>query len=464
MSISPKQKRLMIGIPAFNGILPESAPDYMRFMYYLGRECTELYCFLAVVPKLEQYRARNEIVKAALQTGCHYLLMIDDDHIIDIDDGALPSQRYDFARKLIAHLEENPKIGLVGALYYQRHGLCHPVLMRKGPDGKYYWFKDEDIEHKLQKVDVAGGGCMMINCKVFDRIGDPWFEPESTANLGTDLQIAEKIRNAGWEVWADTSIELGHVATKKDVVTSKNRHKQVDCTNRYVSQVEDDWNVASCLMLYNGDIEEYLNMSLSEVAKLAEKYGKNGLYITQFDNPEDYYRALGPEQLARQFVFHNKPGYGTSIFLNNLISLTNGKKIKILDFGCGSSPIGFEMALQGHEVDFVDIDGAPAYEFTKWRCKKRLPQERYNFFIDGPYDVILALDSIEHCQDGGEKLRQLSRKLKPKGYLVTNFFHNEDFANPEHLYMNKKEAKTILIDNDLYPSKETAIWQKLNLS
>jgi hypothetical protein len=154
----------------------------MRFAYYLGRRNPEYDFFLAVRGKKEQYRARNLIVEGMLRAGADYLFMLDDDQIIDVDDAMLITHRYDFLRKMVVHMEENPKIGILGALYYQRDDSdCWPVIMQSNGHGQYNFITHEEITRRPQKVDVTGGGAMLICSEVFDRIESPWFEPESSA-------------------------------------------------------------------------------------------------------------------------------------------------------------------------------------------------------------------------------------------------------------------------------------------
>jgi GT2 family glycosyltransferase len=216
-----QNKTICIGIPCFQGADYQVLEDYMRLMFHVGRRCPEYNFQLAVKGKSEQFRARNAIVKASLQYGADYTLMLDDDHIIDIDGGAgfnAPTAKYDLPAVLAKHLEENHKIGVVGALYYQRGGDCYPVIMHE-KDGLPYFLHNCEVSGKMQQVAVTGGGCMMIRNAIFDRIEDPWFAPEY--EFGTDIQICKKARDAGWEVWCDTSIEIGHLRTEKEVVSSK---------------------------------------------------------------------------------------------------------------------------------------------------------------------------------------------------------------------------------------------------
>lgn len=210
-------KTICIGIVAYNGLDGQVADDYMRMLFHLGRRHQEYDFQLAIKDKTEQFRARNAIVKAALQYGADYIWMLDDDHIIDTGRTDTVTHAYDLPVKLAGHLEENPQIGVVGALYYQRGGDYSPVIMQE-VDGKPFFLQHREIARKMQKLDVTGGGCMMIRSSVFDKIDEPWFAPEH--EYGTDIQLCKQVRAAGYEVWCDTSLEIGHLQKEKHLITS----------------------------------------------------------------------------------------------------------------------------------------------------------------------------------------------------------------------------------------------------
>jgi len=215
------RKSICIGIPCYS-TLPsyQTLEDYMRFAYYLGRRYEEYDFFLAIRGKKEQFRARNSIVEEALRAGCDYIFMLDDDQIIDIDKSMLASSRYLFLKKLIGHMDADPGMGIVGALYYQKGDTeCWPVVMQKNSTGGYFFISHPEIAGGMQRADAVGGGAMLIRASVFDKIGSPWFEPE--LDLGTDIQICKKVEEAGFTVWCDTSIEIGHTRSDREVVTSK---------------------------------------------------------------------------------------------------------------------------------------------------------------------------------------------------------------------------------------------------
>lgn len=216
--------RVVLGIPCFQSVDYQVLEDYMRLAFHIGRRCQDIQLILGVKGKSEQFRARNAIVKAAIQTDAEFIWMLDDDHIIDVEASTIiqPYQaitsRYDILKKLIFNMHRNPNMGICGALYWQRGGECLPVVMEENNEGKPHFLHPFDISNRLQKVDVAGGGCMLIRTAVFDKIKEPWFAPEF--EYGTDIQICKQVRAAGFEVWCDTSIEIGHLRMERDVLHS----------------------------------------------------------------------------------------------------------------------------------------------------------------------------------------------------------------------------------------------------
>ncbi|MFH1364086.1 MAG: methyltransferase domain-containing protein, partial [Candidatus Aenigmatarchaeota archaeon] len=346
--------------------------------------------------------------------------------------------------------------GIIGALYFQRAGIHHPVIMRKGVDGKYYWIKKEEIESKMQEVDVTGGGCILINMKIFDRVVSPWFEPEFS--MGTDVQICSKTKEQGFTVWCDTSVEIGHVKQIREVITSKNIGEGEKTTQRIVGKMSDDWAIVSAKNLYNMDVEEYLKMTPQEINDLAGKYQElQRKHIGYYDDKDEYYKNLGKEQVARQYWFHNHPDSADPILFKSILNLMNGQKMKGLDFGCGSAPLGFELLKYGHDMDFVDIEGTPAYEFTKWRVKKR--NLKAGWKINGSYDVILLFDIIEHLEDWKSHLDNIISSMKNGGHIVTNYFVNTDRLNPEHISMDQDAVREYLVSKKVYPVN-LLVWRK----
>lgn len=448
--------RIGVGIPVFQNYAPEVAHDYMRMWYNFGRRMPEHEFFLIPKTKSEQFRARNAIVTTALQFGCDYLLFLDDDHIFDWKETP-NAEAYNFLGKLIAHDKD-----IVGCLYYHRTGKYRPVLMKQGKGKAYHFLTDDEISGGLQRVDVQGGGVMLIKLKIFDRIKPPYFEPEMQTdgdNYGTDIQLCRKATQAGFEVWCDTSITVGHLKQEREIVHGENREAFI-ADNAMRAGIGEDWVMDSWLKPYRDDVRQYTGLGNEDILEKAVRYHEGREDISKFADKRDYYRQLGIEQICRNCYYHSQPRMAQD-GLTILKSFKRGFRGYGLDYGCGTAPIGYEMLRLGHRMDFIDVDGAPSYNFLRWRMAKAPEdmQARASFDLCGPYDFLLFLDSIEHIEDWEQVLDEAIGRLKEKGVLVTNFFSNHDFNNPEHISMDHGAVANFLASRKMVPKSNT-FWIK----
>jgi hypothetical protein len=428
--------RIMVGIPCYDKVAPEVLEDYMRFAFYLGRRYQEHEFVLGIKTKSEQFRARNSIVEGAYQLGIDYLLMIDDDHIIDWEGVNYATAKYEFLRKLIGHMEDDTKLGLVGALYYHRGGGCKPVLLRKNPDGPgYTYLTDDEITGGLQEVDVQGGGCMLIRMRALDFVGAPWFEAE--IENGTDFQICQKMQKAGFKVACDTSAEIGHVSAERRVITSKNRHIVQAESTALGKQVEISANLHPIYKAYQQDIIEYLDVNYTDFLKLVGKY-QDHRETFDSDNTEEYYRTGGKPYLARAAALANIENAWPAFWDDFLFrTIRTGIPAIGVDFGCGAGRMSFEFASGGHTVHFIDIEGSPTFEFLKWRIAKHKLVGIYNEWPDNSKaDYVLASDVFEHLHNF-DIIKTMVKCLKPGGVLLTNYMLCQDWKNNEHINNDK---------------------------
>jgi len=450
-----KKTKIAVGIPVYGQFDPTVAFDYMRMWYHFGRRYTDYDFFMIPKIKSEQFRARNTIVEAALTIGADYLLFLDDDQVFSWKE-TLEWSQYDFLKKLLDHKKD-----IVGCLYFHRGGEYKPVLMKEFDKGKYTFLNDSDIKHELQEVDVQGGGVMLIDMKIFDKILPPYFEPEMQTegeNFGTDIQLCRKAKAAGFKVWCDTSIVVGHMRNEPDIITPYNRNTYI-AQNALKGQLSEDWVVDRWMEEYKADVKEYTGLSDEEIIQKAYVYDdENRKKIHDYDSLEEYYKNIGIAQLCRQCYFHSQPRVALE-GLNLLAQFRPGRKYYGVDYGCGSAPIGYELLRRGYRVDFIDIDGAAAYEFLKWRIAKSEFKDRAGFKVSGPYEFALFMDSIEHFADWETILDNIIGRIVERGVLFTNFFSNRDFKNPEHVNMNHGKVMDFLISRHMVP-KSDGIWIK----
>lgn len=104
----------------------------------------------------------------------------------------------------------------------------------------------------------------------------------------------------------------------------------------------------------------------------------------------------------------------------------------ILDVGCGAGFLTNELALAGHKVTGVDLSEsslnvAALHDKTKTVTYKvanayELP------FSDASFDVLCAMDFLEHVEDPSRAIKEFSRVLKPGGKFFYHTFNRNFIA------------------------------------
>jgi ubiquinone/menaquinone biosynthesis C-methylase UbiE len=452
-STPARKPSILVGIPCYGNVPPEVLEDYMRFFYHLGRRMQDYDFYLGVKPKTEQFRARNLMVEEALKLGVDYLLMLDDDHIIDwlVDAGVagVGSASYDFLRRLIEH-----DVDIVGGLYYQRQGECAPVAMKRvGETGGYRFLRPEEIEGRLQRVDVAGGGCLLIKTRVLDKIPHPVFKPEF--EYGTDIQVCKAAAEKGFSVYLDSSFEIGHIRDERAVVTSQNRLQYMvdavpgELRRTFVtSDIYDRLIADACEWTGFRDLDD---LSRHCAMFLRERENWQG-------TDAEWYRQYPKERVARQVWFNVLNGNKRKMTEFIISTVDHSRPKPILDFGCGIGIPAFSFAERGHRVTACDIGGTGTFEFLKWRAKKHGLDICFHDSRGGvphlggaEYDVIVAMDTLEHIPEWQTVLRELARVMKPMGALFSNNAILDDQIHPEHYSLDNKDFIEECLKNGLMP-------------
>ena len=96
----------------------------------------------------------------------------------------------------------------------------------------------------------------------------------------------------------------------------------------------------------------------------------------------------------------------------------------ILDVGCGAGFLTNELAREGHNVTGVDLSAESlkvAGKFDETKSVDYIVANAYELpFEDHSFDVVCALDFLEHVEDPARAIKEFSRVLKPNGKF---FFH-----------------------------------------
>lgn len=145
--------------------------------------------------------------------------------------------------------------------------------------------------------------------------------------------------------------------------------------------------------------------------------------------------------------------------------------IKILDFGGGIGEISRRLT-GDNKVFYYDLPSI-TQEFAKYVCDREnknivfLTEEQYT---KEKFNVIIAVDVFEHLEDSIGKLKELTSKIEPKGYLLTTGLDfTVDPTHPQHLRINilkRKEFLDYLVTNffmmfyNVSPFGTLYLWRK----
>jgi 2-polyprenyl-6-hydroxyphenyl methylase/3-demethylubiquinone-9 3-methyltransferase len=105
---------------------------------------------------------------------------------------------------------------------------------------------------------------------------------------------------------------------------------------------------------------------------------------------------------------------------------------KVLDMGCGAGFLTHDLAMQGHHVTGIDLS-----EPSLMTAKSLDPTKRVEYlkqdvmrttFQPESFDVVCAMDLLEHVENPKAVIQEASRLLKPGGLF---FFHtfNRNFLS-----------------------------------
>ena len=143
---------------------------------------------------------RNDIVEKALSIDVTKLIMLDVDQVYAKDT----------ITKLLKH-----KHPVVGAMVHRRYPPFDPIIMKATGD-RYDPIEDYE-PGSLVECDATGTGCIMYDMEVFKKLPYPWFKfiknPDNGMVIGEDIGLCQELKAAGYPIYVDTSVEIGHLST-----------------------------------------------------------------------------------------------------------------------------------------------------------------------------------------------------------------------------------------------------------
>lgn len=127
--------------------------------------------------------------------------------------------------------------------------------------------------------------------------------------------------------------------------------------------------------------------------------------------------------------------------------LKGGKRLRILDAGCGEGYLARTLAKLGHKVWAIDFCPELIKAAEKLE-KKELLGVRYSLedfrkthFSNSSFDVVFSHQTINEVENPERALRELYRILKKRGRAILLFLHPCFEVNPEFYFQKLKIKK-----------------------
>ena len=219
--------------------------------------------------------------------------------------------------------------------------------------------------------------CAMIDKKVFERIG--LLNEEYGVGTGEDVEFCVEAVNAGFKM-AETN------------------PKTLDA-EFYVGGFPI-YHIGEGTVHDTNLVQDFNNVFAKNARKLARKYNPQGYKWSLMNNFERYMAIKGEEVQPRE---KGRYLWAASKMLGN----------SVLEVGCSN---GYGSQFFGDEINYLGLDyDAKIIEVAReegWGDNKKFTHADINTFELGQYDTIVAMEVIEHLDNGLEVAQRLKQHCK----------------------------------------------------
>lgn len=178
---------------------------------------------------------------------------------------------------------------------------------------------------------------------------------------------------------------------------------------------------------------------------------------------EATYAEVYPDLYRRHWWWRVREG----ILLERIHELLGSRAhdARILDVGCGAG-LFFDALEQFGRVEGIESDPIAVAQSGKWRSRIHLGNVE-TFTSDKPFDVILALDVLEHIRNPAIVLRHAARLLASDGRMVITtpafdwLWTSHDTLNHHVKRYTAPEMRSLIQEAGLHPIDTRYLFQSL---
>jgi hypothetical protein len=206
---------ILIGMPCPQWLAPEVLDNVLGLISYTQNNAPVKLHF-AYAKDNRADRSRNKILFEYLKSGhkVDYILWLDADMLYPQD-------------MIVRYLTEK-NIDILGCLYFKRGYPTAPIIYMKKryPDKvRPYWAVDPTLlpQDKIIEVDAVGFGGMMVNTKVYERMGDKmWHHYGPNFHIpikmedqaSHDIQFCKEAQEFGFKIKIHLGVQAGHISDR----------------------------------------------------------------------------------------------------------------------------------------------------------------------------------------------------------------------------------------------------------
>lgn len=145
-----------------------------------------------------------------------------------------------------------------------------------------------------------------------------------------------------------------------------------------------------------------------------------------------------------------------------MYQLTEEKKNRVLDYGCGAGNMGLLFAQAGFDTTLLEVEGEHTH-FLRWRVKKHYLQAKVLGDEDelGKYDLVMLFNVLEHLMEPKKVLERITNSLDKDGYFCLMFNTGKGGLDIVSWEIWEKELKPYLLENfDIVPDTDECLYRR----
>lgn len=480
-AIKEGKPSVAVCIPAYGTL---SANWFINFMRFLMRNIDKYVIHLLIEEHQPVSVSRNELIESALKKNPDYILFIDTDNALG--DQTLPA--------LINTMTKH-KADLVTALYLQKDPPHYPVIREYKSNG--FWKIENPQLGQQFEIAGCGLGCCLLKPEIFQKIEKPYFMfshekwGDKDITLSEDLYFCRQLMRNGLKMVVDTGIVSCHIGGPVDAMeymtyapiresTRLERIELMEDLVRYTGKTQYDIDMLMIPITEKFN-QEWISKNPQTKEEIKNFWKESDLYL--------YWECLRHFSSRRKYDI--EVCTAISAYKKRVEGFNKGRKLKVLDFGCGIGQNGFMLSrikttlkennmCEDFEVTIADI-GSKAFDFAKYRYKyNKIPHKVWDLEKDEnapeeKYDVILIMDVLEYMTM--DEVRKLTPKIinlkHPRTYTIIT--HNQqtphtvlNFDTEVNLHLKAMETH-IPFDknlnheeywNDIWEYEGNSTWRK----